>query len=389
MRRSAEIGCRSLRCGALAFLAGACQTWAATPIPVSTGVDARSVPAIPMIEQREGGQQLNFDLIIHNRGNSPLRLVAIREKVYDAAGRLELEREVSGNGSPPALAVLGSSMVPPRGYADFFQPFDRYRKGVDLARVQLELVFLAATRPIPPFLAQGDATAVIEVRPAKTKPAPYCLPLHGWSLVHDGHDLLSHHRRRDLVTHAAGNLANAVNANLYAYDFVKIDAAGRLFRDDVNRKQNWLSFGSPVFSPVSGTVVTVVDGVPDNRFLNGEASIPSAAEAADPNGFGNHVVIRADDGRFSWLLHLEAGTVAVQQGQRVNAGEMLGKIGFSGDALFPHLHYTVTAASTYPSQGVPSYFRDFYRRADSEPPQDPRQIDTGDILQRRSSSACP
>ncbi|HEY1890413.1 MAG TPA: M23 family metallopeptidase [Steroidobacteraceae bacterium] len=389
MSANAEVGRRGFRWAALIFVASAWQTWAAPWVPVSAGVDARSVPATPTIEQRESDQQLNFDLIVHNPGKSPLRLAVIREKVYDAEGRLELEREVSGNGSPPALTILGSSIVPPHGYADFFQPFDRYRKSVDLARIQLELVFLNETKPIPPFLAQGDAIAVVEIRPANPNLAPYCLPLHGLSLVHDGHDLLSHHRRRDLVAHAAGNIAGSVNANLYAYDFVKIDADGQLFHRDLNRKQNWLSFGSPVFSPVSGIAVTVVDGVPDNRFLNGVAVTPSAAEAIDPNGFGNHIVIRADDGRFSWLLHLEAGTVAVHQGQRVKAGEMLGRIGFSGDALFPHLHYTVTAGGTYPSQGVPSYFSDFVRVGDSRSPHDSRQIDTGDILKWRSSPSCP
>lgn len=68
---------------------------------------------------------------------------------------------------------------------------------------------------------------------------------------------------------------------------------------------------------------------------------------------------------------------------------MIGRIGFSGDALFPHLHYTVTAAGNYPSQGVPSYFRDFRRVGDSRATHDSRQIDTGDIVERTSSPLCP
>lgn len=161
--------------------------------------------------------------------------------------------------------------------------------------MQLELVFLNEAKSIPPFLARGDAVATIEIRPARSGVAAYCLPLHGLSLVHDGHDLLSHHRRRDLVVHAGGDIVNSVNANLYAYDFVKIDADGQLFHGDLNRKQNWWSFRAQVFAPVSGTVVAVADGVPDNTLQNGVAVVPSATEAIDPNGFGNHVVIRADD----------------------------------------------------------------------------------------------
>ena len=378
----------AFRLGAL-IAAIAWQSWAAVALAGSSGVDIRVVPAIPTIEQRENEQQLNFDLVVYNLGNSPLRLAVIRERVFDGKGRLELEREVGGNGSPPALSILGSSIVPARGYADFFQPFDRYRGHTQIHRIQLELVFLHATKPIPPFVAQGDATASVEIRPVSLKLAPYCLPLHGLSLVHDGHDLLSHHRRRDLVAHAQGDLPDSVNANLYAYDFLKIDPEGRLFRGDVNRKLNWLSFGSQIFSPVSGTVVAAVGGVPDNTFVKGVAVVSPAAEAMDPNGFGNHVVIRGYDGRYSWLLHMEAGTIAVHLGDRVKAGALLGRIGFSGDALFPHLHYTVTARGTYPSQGVPSYFQDFDRVGDSKPSSAARQVDTGDILQRKSSPSCP
>jgi hypothetical protein len=87
---NAEVGHHALRWAALVFVTSAWQAWPATASPVSQSVDVRSVREIPQIEQRAGEQQLNFDLIAHNRGNSPLRLAVIREKVYDAEGRLEL-----------------------------------------------------------------------------------------------------------------------------------------------------------------------------------------------------------------------------------------------------------------------------------------------------------
>ena len=124
-----------------------------------------------------------------------------------------------------------------------------------------------------------------------------------------------------------------------------------------------------------------VDGVPDNSFANSEPVTPPEAEKVDPDGFGNHVAIRAADGRVSWLLHMEAGSIAVKKRQHVKTGDLLGKIGFSGDALFPHEHYTVTEAATYPSQGVPSYFRAFHRRAQGGSQAVAYgQIDTGDIV---------
>ena len=78
---------------------------------------------------------------------------------------------------------------------------------------------------------------------------------------------------------------------------------------------------------------------------------------------------------------MEAGSIAVKKGQHVKAGDLLGKIGFSGDALFPHEHYTVTDSAAYPSQGVPSYFRDVSPPRKKRPEaEDYAQIDTGDIV---------
>ena len=74
-----------------------------------------------------------------------------------------------------------------------------------------------------------------------------------------------------------------------------------------------------------------------------EPPIPNAAGFdSAPLGFGNPVLIRAADGRVSWLLHMEPGSVVVKTGDRLVTGQMLGRIGFSGDSLFSRLHFNVT-----------------------------------------------
>jgi hypothetical protein len=344
-------------------------------------VTAVTLPAVPYVEARDGAGHLNFDVILHNTGGVALRLVAIREQIYGSHGDLRQQREVNANGKPSALSGLGELVLQPGGYKDLFQPFQDYAAPVG-SRVRLTLIFLRLERPAPPVALDGDAVVSVEVTPRTYRPAPYCLPLQGRLLVHDGHDLNSHHRRRDLIAVTNGDPMQARNANLYAYDFVRIDDAGALFHGAPDRKENWLTFGAWITAPVSGVVDQAVDGVPDNRFVDGEAVVPATASALDPLGLGNHVLIRAADGRVSWLLHMEPGSVAVKTGDKVVAGQPLGRVGFSGDSLFPHLHYNVTDGSAYPSQGVPSYFRQFRRR-----PQRfghaiaYGQIDSGDIVE--------
>jgi hypothetical protein len=70
-----------------------------------------------------------------------------------------------------------------------------------------------------------------------------------------------------------------------------------------------------------------------------------AGTGEDPGGFGVHVVLahRLPDGSlvYSVYAHLARGTVAVHPGHVVAAGEPLGRVGNTGRATSPHLHFEV------------------------------------------------
>ncbi|MBA3915628.1 MAG: M23 family metallopeptidase [Acidobacteriales bacterium] len=79
-----------------------------------------------------------------------------------------------------------------------------------------------------------------------------------------------------------------------------------------------MTYGNPVFAPADGTVLEAESSVPENKFSkDGKAEIPPEAEERDPMGFGNHVKIQHSDGRVSWLLHMEPGSIEVRVGERV------------------------------------------------------------------------
>jgi len=343
-------------------------------------ITVASLPHHPYVERRDSQQMLNFDIVLHNDGDTAATLASIREQVFDKTGGLEIERELNANGKPSALISLGNTTLQANSGNVIFQPFDHYDAAVDIGRIRLTLSFLAAGKPLPPVARNADFIATLELTPTHfTAVDAYCLPLSGTLLVHDGHDLSSHHRRQNLWERYRKDPERAVNPNLYAYDLVRIDSTGALYKDNPDRKENWYTFNAPVHAPVTGIVVEAVDDIPDNFFVHGEAVVPESAQHLDPDGMGNHVAIRAPDGRVSWLLHLETEGLMVKQGQHVKAGDPVGRIGFSGDALFPHEHFTVTNAPGYPAQGVPSYFRHFTRRPSSEVIGF-GQIDSGDIV---------
>ena len=338
-------------------------------------------PERPFVEVRLHTQVVNFDIMLHNMSLTVYRLVAIQLKVFDIHGALQVSRQINENGKPAAIELMGKLTLLPGETVDYFQPFTEFNENVQLGRLHIELLFVREGGHVAPIPNQSDQRVAFDVFPRPYRPAAYLLPLPGTMLVQDGHDLYSHHRRHTLAPAFAANSPLAL-PNMYAYDLVKITDDGSLVSGDPSDKFNWLSYGVPVTAPAAGVVVRAVNDIAENGFDRaGDAEIPPSAAIADPNGLGNCVVIRHSDGRHSWLLHLQPGTVKQKIGDRVKAGQYVGRVGFSGDSLFPHLHFTVTDGAEYPSNGMPSYFKRFLRVAGSRRIKTRYgQIDTGDIV---------
>lgn len=93
--------------------------------------------------------------------------------------------------------------------------------------------------------------------------------------------------------------------------------------------------GVMVRAAAKGTVAGARDGMDDRVFTP-----ESAAEIAGRE-CGNGVVIRHEDGWETQYCHLQRGSIAVRQGDKVDAGDVLGRIGLSGQTQFPHLHLSV------------------------------------------------
>lgn len=94
--------------------------------------------------------------------------------------------------------------------------------------------------------------------------------------------------------------------------------------------------GVAVRAAASGTVLRTREGVPDTGVYGPETRAELSAR-----GCGNAVVLGHGDGWTTVYCHLREGSLRVQPGQTVRAGEPVAQVGLSGLTELPHLHFQV------------------------------------------------
>jgi murein DD-endopeptidase MepM/ murein hydrolase activator NlpD len=93
--------------------------------------------------------------------------------------------------------------------------------------------------------------------------------------------------------------------------------------------------GVDVLAAADGEVLRRRDGVADVSVRSGGMDAVRGAEC------GNGVIVAHGDGWETQYCHLARGSVAVRPGEKVRAGQPVGRIGLSGQTEYPHLHFTV------------------------------------------------
>jgi len=131
---------------------------------------------------------------------------------------------------------------------------------------------------------------------------------------------------------------------------MRIGPDGRLFHGDTKSNANFYDYGAEVFAVDDGRVSDLKDGLPDNV----GSSERSARNITMDNVFGNFLFLDLGQGRFALYAHLQPGSFRVKLGDAVKAGQVLARVGNSGNSDAPHLHFhLVDAASPMGSEGIP------------------------------------
>ncbi len=161
----------------------------------------------------------------------------------------------------------------------------------------------------------------------------------------------------------------------YAFDFVRFDPrrgapdhphGGPLSALTGIPTRDCPGWGEPIHAPLDGEVVAAHDGIAEpSRVVplrqlalvirNGLTFRPRPEKL--PGILGNHVILRCGD-VYAAFAHIAPATVAVKVGEAVRQGDVIGRVGTTGNSTMPHLHFQLMDdPDPLVARGVPCAFR--------------------------------
>jgi murein DD-endopeptidase len=186
-----------------------------------------------------------------------------------------------------------------------------------------------------------DTTPLLELAP----------PLRGgtWAALY-APEMERGHRRVLYVVDGHAHLPGR-----FAMDFLGVDDKGKTYRGKGELPSDYFGYGADVLAVSDGVVAATRDDFTEPATL--AAAAPGRISIGDATGV--YVALDIGGGRFAFYEHLQPG-LAVKVGQKVRRGDRLGKLGFTGQASSPHLHFHVAnATAPLAAEGMPYHFTSY------------------------------
>lgn len=172
----------------------------------------------------------------------------------------------------------------------------------------------------------------------------------------------------------------------YAYDFIQVDWKRKGWPAYRVSLLHYLFLGVPlheyycwgqdVYAPCDGIVIKAEDGYEERARTKLLSDISNAYKNAHyfdlgkddvQEVAGNYIIMEVDKHVYAGLVHLQTGSIQVSVGQSVKKGEVIGRIGHSGNSFAPHLHFQLMDSSDISTaNGLPCAFEQYEVYQDSE-----------------------
>jgi len=159
------------------------------------------------------------------------------------------------------------------------------------------------------------------------------------------------HRRTALPLDGRAGIAQR-----YAIDYAIWGENLKTYDGDPLDNTSYYAYGREVLAVADAVVTHIHDGVPENVPGEDSRAIQITIESAP----GNSVILDLGGGRYAFYAHLIPGSLEVEVGDRVRRGQVLARLGNSGNSTEPHLHFHIgDRNSPLASEGLPYVYYSF------------------------------
>jgi hypothetical protein len=313
--------------------------------PVAASVVAAPIP----VPATDGRVHLAYELQVNNILTSPATIEAV-EVVGDGRSLLRLQGDdlaawIKPFGGDPGTRDLGS------GQGGLIW-LDVSLPAGDPVPARLEhRLDVRFAQPSPPLVPPTLTATVAPTTVDRTPPVRISPPLAGPGWV-DGDSCCTLGAHRGAVSPIDGRLWAPER---FAIDYVQADASGRMLIGPATDMASYPYHGADILAVADGPVVGLVNDLPEQP------------PGANPSGLtlqqygGNHVVQDLGGGRYAFYAHLQPGNpLNLAVGQQLRRGQVIGKLGNSGNTSAPHLHFHVMdRTDPLAANGLPFEFDSF------------------------------
>lgn len=323
-----------------AFLACAATPSAETPWDLLTGFPAyvsMQTFHLPAAANVMGKTYLYYEVYVLNAYGTAIDITKLTVRAsngqvfaYDGDKLASMMRPIGVPEAPPTRTMAAAET------AVFYValPFESVHEVPELIVDELSLKVPKA----------GGATFTVKQEALRTNPRPPVViapPLRGGDWIAGaGPSNVSGHRRTIFYANGRPFLGQR-----FAIDWVEGKRDGErlsLYHGDPKKNENWYCWNAPLYAVADGVVVAEKTDLPENVPMQ-----PPVVRVSQETIGGNYIVLDIGYGRFAFYAHLRPHSATVKLGDRVKAGEVIGRLGNSGNSTAPHLHFHITDAPQF------------------------------------------
>ena len=151
------------------------------------------------------------------------------------------------------------------------------------------------------------------------------------------------------------------NTQRFAIDWMRTNDDGEFVSGDANRNESYAGYGQEVRAVADGTIASTLDRLDANRPGVLPASDPELAKTITVETVdGNNIIQDLGGGVWAAYAHLQRGSLLVKPGDQVKAGQVIARLGNTGNTSAPHLHFQLMNKPTLiGSDGIPYVIAEF------------------------------